>query len=246
LRKDGTNASKNDAESIDGWNEKVDPYMGNTHTHIRWFPAHLSLFHCEESKKIAGTTKRKKKRGGKKQPPGTQTSKSSNSLGKMYSDLKKYRTFPLVGLVKQAQRLMLRRWKAPASRGGYGEKEITKAWKKSWADEKMTRIERNHDHVLKGGLPCDNNTTERLNRGDKKVLAEIAGPSRATSLEGFLSALLERVTRLSCTDLSFCGQLKQVVRSTRFHGRVDQIVNCLLYTSPCPLDRTRSRMPSSA
>ena len=27
---------------------------------------------------------------------------------------------------------------------------------------------------------------------------------------------------------------------------IDQIVSCLLYTSPSPRDRTRSRMPSSA
>ena len=29
-------------------------------------------------------------------------------------------------------------------------------------------------------------------------------------------------------------------------GRVAQFNNCLLYTSPSPRDRTRSRMPSSA
>ena len=30
------------------------------------------------------------------------------------------------------------------------------------------------------------------------------------------------------------------------HGRRAQYQNCLLYTSPSPRDRTRSRMPSSA
>ena len=29
-------------------------------------------------------------------------------------------------------------------------------------------------------------------------------------------------------------------------NNIDQYVNCLLYTSPSPRDRTRSRMPSSA
>ena len=29
-------------------------------------------------------------------------------------------------------------------------------------------------------------------------------------------------------------------------GEYEQVINCLLYTSPSPRDRTRSRMPSSA
>ena len=31
-----------------------------------------------------------------------------------------------------------------------------------------------------------------------------------------------------------------------FHYRLAQLYDCLLYTSPSPRDRTRSRMPSSA
>ena len=31
-----------------------------------------------------------------------------------------------------------------------------------------------------------------------------------------------------------------------YTGLVDRVISCLLYTSPSPRDRTRSRMPSSA
>ena len=33
---------------------------------------------------------------------------------------------------------------------------------------------------------------------------------------------------------------------TAFHSRLPELAICLLYTSPSPRDRTRSRMPSSA
>jgi len=225
--KDGSNASTNAAMALVDWGDKVQDHMCNTHTHIRWFPAHKQFFRCAQSKVIAGATKQKKKRGTKSAVArGSMTKKEEkqqDSLGKMYRDLKLLRTFPLVGLVKHSIKLMLDKWKAPVSRGGYGEVAIAEKWEESWAHTRMTRIERNHDHVLKGGLPCDNNTTERLNRSDKKVICEIAGPSRSTSLEAFLSAVLTRMSRLSRQDLSFCGKLKHPVRSTRFHSRVDAI-----------------------
>ena len=36
------------------------------------------------------------------------------------------------------------------------------------------------------------------------------------------------------------------VTSTTYVKMVGDFINCLLYTSPSPRDRTRSRMPSSA
>ena len=41
-------------------------------------------------------------------------------------------------------------------------------------------------------------------------------------------------------------QLAPLDRKRLFNGMEDLITGCLLYTSPSPRDRTRSRMPSSA
>ena len=67
-----------------------------------------------------------------------------------------------------------------------------------------------------------------------------------------VGAILERLpVTLSLTALAFVvsvllGVLAGVVAAVR-HGRLaDQGMICLLYTSPSPRDRTRSRMPSSA
>ena len=43
-----------------------------------------------------------------------------------------------------------------------------------------------------------------------------------------------------------CGFSSKVVLLMKIHIEVDKAIPCLLYTSPSPRDRTRSRMPSSA
>ena len=51
------------------------------------------------------------------------------------------------------------------------------------------------------------------------------------------------------TEVGYCGgdspvtTYKEVCTGKTNHA---EVVNCLLYTSPSPRDRTRSRMPSSA
>ena len=44
----------------------------------------------------------------------------------------------------------------------------------------------------------------------------------------------------------WCGPCKLMDKNTFQNPDVAQYLNCLLYTSPSPRDRTRSRMPSSA
>ena len=49
---------------------------------------------------------------------------------------------------------------------------------------------------------------------------------------------------------AMCFHWKSLLSQIRINGKVslvsDQVADCLLYTSPSPRDRTRSRMPSSA
>ena len=40
--------------------------------------------------------------------------------------------------------------------------------------------------------------------------------------------------------------LEEALEATKIHSVAGYSKNCLLYTSPSPRDRTRSRMPSSA
>ena len=42
------------------------------------------------------------------------------------------------------------------------------------------------------------------------------------------------------------GKNKKAAYSKREEEKANRIVNCLLYTSPSPRDRQKSRMPSSA
>ena len=58
--------------------------------------------------------------------------------------------------------------------------------------------------------------------------------TKSDSLKGKLTENFSEFSQLS--DYSFMNSLNADPQST----------NCLLYTSPSPRDRTRSRMPSSA
>ena len=49
------------------------------------------------------------------------------------------------------------------------------------------------------------------------------------------------------SDIDFPDQLfAYFLRSNQAHAQINQIDICLLYTSPSPRDRQKSRMPSSA
>ena len=41
-------------------------------------------------------------------------------------------------------------------------------------------------------------------------------------------------------------ELNKLLKESLFHSSMNILESCLLYTSPSPRDRTRSRMPSSA
>ena len=97
------------------------------------------------------------------------------------------------------------------------------------------------------------------------VIGEAGG--NIFAIEGFVAKgpLLEREIVVNCASVEHQGQVVEAVeavegvelidwwdRTFRMHegGKVEVLplcpVGCLLYTSPSPRDRTRSRMPSSA
>ena len=73
------------------------------------------------------------------------------------------------------------------------------------------------------------------------ILANGAFPISKIPLDQLKSAGTVICTDGSANNLSTLGLTPHVII-----GDLDSIDSCLLYTSPSPRDRTRSRMPSSA
>ena len=84
-----------------------------------------------------------------------------------------------------------------------------------------------------------------VNLGGKVIL----GARREEKLKELADELGEANVAFAKTDMSVLEEVKNLAKvgMDKF-GRIDSLVNnaCLLYTSPSPRDRTRSRMPSSA
>ena len=62
------------------------------------------------------------------------------------------------------------------------------------------------------------------------------------------SIQLHKIEKLIVINHKDCGAAKIVNNNKKFNSSIENRIhkNCLLYTSPSPRDRTRSRMPSSA
>ena len=92
-------------------------------------------------------------------------------------------------------------------------------------------------------------TKERIPTNLRTLLIlEILGKSNkamtATEINDVLQLPKQTVHRL-CSTLEENGFLTRVGRTKRYQA-ARRLRDCLLYTSPSPRDRTRSRMPSSA
>ena len=74
--------------------------------------------------------------------------------------------------------------------------------------------------------------------------------SRLTLVASFASSPISRIASCLPWSLLFRLRLPSLVEKYIFVGQatslIPQLRSCLLYTSPSPRDRTRSRMPSSA
>ena len=56
-----------------------------------------------------------------------------------------------------------------------------------------------------------------------------------------VTPIVRRTGSIGCADIGLMGQIGAVIA-----GVGEAVHGCLLYTSPSPRDRTRSRMPASA
>eukprot|EP00657_Telonema_sp_P-1_P001438 TRINITY_DN13646_c0_g1_i1.p1 TRINITY_DN13646_c0_g1~~TRINITY_DN13646_c0_g1_i1.p1 ORF type:complete len:101 (-),score=45.43 TRINITY_DN13646_c0_g1_i1:72-374(-) len=96
---------------------------------------------------------------------------------------------------------------------------------------------------------------DRAGLGPRKAMALRQGVSLAGGTLTKRSELIEKNLMGGKVFDNCVGFLKievshteqdEMLDSTRIHPEVYDLAVCLLYTSPSPRDRTRSRMPSSA
>ena len=68
-----------------------------------------------------------------------------------------------------------------------------------------------------------------------------------TTLDYTLKYYLEHNEMLDDDDIEWCNIVRKKIDTIiELQAKYDMECGCLLYTSPSPRDRTRSRMPSSA
>ena len=65
---------------------------------------------------------------------------------------------------------------------------------------------------------------------------------KKTEVSTFLNQLSDGLDNNETSHTHALVSLNQILR----HPQAGKVISCLLYTSPSPRDRTRSRMPSSA
>ena len=68
----------------------------------------------------------------------------------------------------------------------------------------------------------------------EEIMGELNEPDVTANQERFRALMKEQ------------SDLTPIVEAYREYKKCNQDIDCLLYTSPSPRDRTRSRMPSSA
>ena len=61
-----------------------------------------------------------------------------------------------------------------------------------------------------------------------------------------MGGMMGSLSSLSASDLGGVAISSAISKSGLNASDIDEVLICLLYTSPSPRDRTRSRMPSSA
>ena len=100
------------------------------------------------------------------------------------------------------------------------------------------RLNPRHKELIDGAAPLFVSSVSVLEVGIKRSIGKLDVPS--TMFEDFVEA--------GIVALPITWQHASVVEKLPLHHRdpFDRTLICLLYTSPSPRDRTRSRMPSSA
>ena len=103
------------------------------------------------------------------------------------------------------------------------------------------------EYLKGGGVPCLIAVDKNVSGNAKEI-----GLAYASAVGGGKSGIIETTFKEECeTDLFgeqtvLCGGLMSLIKNG-FETLVEAgYAPCLLYTSPSPRDRTRSRMPSSA
>ena len=97
------------------------------------------------------------------------------------------------------------------------------------------------DPTSKGGIKISKENPQTELRKEMRSIYSIMAVQKPFNAERMACTFPERSTHRTSLLESAIGKYKAVIDS-----KLSNTVPCLLYTSPSPRDRTRSRMPSSA
>lgn len=142
---------------------------------------------------------------------------------KMNKDFQDYKNCTIYLLAKRGVLFakMMDKWR------GYGEAKLVEKFSSTWAHIPCARVEINHNALVPGGMPADNNGAESTNRWHK----DFAKQMRYIG-ETYVHELAKWVHHKSVIDVAFGATLHQAVCSFKFHDAVLQ-----MNTNPCsPVD----------
>ena len=115
----------------------------------------------------------------------------------------------------------------------------------AWIDLEMTGLDTDHDFIIEIAAVVSDKNLQLVEEGPSLVIHQadevLAGMDEWNQHHHKQSGLIKEVRKSRIG----CGEAEKTVLSF-FRRHIEDQASCLLYTSPSPRDRQKSRMPSSA
>jgi len=163
-------------------------------------------------------------------PPGGEPISNMKVRKLMDVDFAIFRSCPFAHIIPHMKLALLEYWSAPCP-DGKGQKKLAEMWYSTYCDSRLTSVEANEGSCLRGGIPSTNNMIERGNRADK----EYGNYQKVSPLE-LLSKTTKMLKEYSITDLSFIGDMKSEVHSSRFLKAVVMTIDARTHRTPSFLE----------
>ena len=96
------------------------------------------------------------------------------------------------------------------------------------------------------GEQLENEWLEIVNKKNPKIKSELNGANEKLDLNGLENLIREEKDKYFESKPNLATRQCSMAAIEKISTFLPELIGCLLYTSPSPRDRTRSRMPSSA